>query len=332
MAGIVGNPDLRLFALSESGDLGTRMASHLGITLADHEERSFDDGEHKARPLENVSNRDVFVVQSLYGDDNLSVNDKLVRLLFFLGSLKDAAAARITAVLPYLCYARKDRRTKSRDPLATRYIAQLIEAVGTDRILALDVHNPAAFENAFRRTAYHLTARTLFVEHFAPLLKEPPVVVSPDVGGAKRAEAFRQLLGRRLGSEPGSAFLEKYRSGGEVTGQAVVGEMEGRTVIVIDDMVSSGGTLVRAARACRDHGAARIYAAATHGLFTGDAATTLNDPALDALVVTDSIPPFRLDGTAARDKLAVLDVAPMLAHAVGRVHEGGSIQKLMGME
>lgn len=326
------NPDLRLFALSESGDFGARMASQLGLTLADHEERPFEDGEHKARPLENVRDRDVFVVQSLYGDDALSVNDKLVRLLFFLGALKDASAARVTAVLPYLCYARKDRRTKSRDPLASRYIAQLMEAVGTDRVLAVDVHNPAAFENAFRRPADHLTARTLLVEHFAPLLDEPPVVVSPDVGGAKRAEAFRRLLGRRLGREPGSAFLEKYRSGGEVTGQAVVGEMAGRTAIVIDDLVSSGGTLVRAARACREHGAARVYAAATHGLFTDDAGTALADPALDALVVTDTVPPFRLDGTAARDRLAVLDTTPLLADAVRRIHEGGSIQKLMGMQ
>ena len=161
-----------LFALEASRDLGTRVAGALGTVLARHEERGFEDGEHKSRSLENVRGRDVYVLQSLYGDREQSVNDKLVRLLFFLGALKDASAAQVTAVTPYLCYARKDRRTKPRDPVTMRYVAQVLEAVGTDRVVTMDVHNLAAYQNAFRIPAEHLEAKRLFVEHFAGMTNE----------------------------------------------------------------------------------------------------------------------------------------------------------------
>ena len=171
----------------------------LGIALADHEEREFEDGEHKSRPLTNVRGRDVYVLQSLYGDAKQSVNDKLCRLLFFIGALKDASAARVTAVVPYLGYARKDRRSKARDPVTTRYVAMLFEAVGTDCVLTLDVHNLAAYQNAFRCRTEHLEANPLFIAHLLPLLRDAQVsVVSPDAGGIKRADAFRQRLSAAL--------------------------------------------------------------------------------------------------------------------------------------
>ena len=147
---------LMVFALNASRTFGGSVARALGIQLAAHEERDFEDGEHKARPLETVRGRDVYVVQSLYGDAQQSVNDKLLRLLFFLACVRDAGAARVTAVLPYLCYARKDARTQSNDPLTTRYVAQLLESVGVECVLALEVHNPAAFQNAFRIRAEHI--------------------------------------------------------------------------------------------------------------------------------------------------------------------------------
>jgi hypothetical protein len=139
-----------LFALEASAELGRAIAAALGQQLASHEERDFEDGEHKSRPLDDVSGADVYVVQSLHSGPQQSANDKLCRLLFFIGALKDAGAARVTAVSPYLCYARKDRRTKPNDPVTTRYVASLFEAVGTDGVVTLEVHNPAAFENAFR--------------------------------------------------------------------------------------------------------------------------------------------------------------------------------------
>lgn len=322
--------DLTLFALNASRDFGQRVAGALGVALAPHEEREFEDGEHKARPLESVRGRDVFVVASLYSDDRQSVNDKLVRLLFFLGALRDASAGRVTAVMPYLCYARKDRRSKSRDPVSTRYVAALLETVGADRVLTLDVHNLAAYENAFRIRADHLEARRLFVEEFVPRIgREPVVVVSPDVGGVKRAEAFRQSLSRRLAREAGGAFLEKYRSAGVVSGEAVVGDVEGRIAIVLDDLISTGGTIARAVAACRQRGARAVYAAATHGIFVGAAGRMVADPGLERLVVTDTIPPFRLDPALVRDKLTVLDTAPLFAEAIRRIHTGGSVTQLV---
>lgn len=321
--------ELRLFALNASRDLGERVARALGSPLAPHEEREFEDGEHKARPLESVRGRDVYVLVSLYGDLRQSVNDKLVRLLFFLGALRDASAGRITAVIPYLCYARKDRRSKSRDPVSTRYVAGLLETVGADRVLTLDVHNLAAYENAFRIRADHLQAKRLFVDEFVPRIgREPVVVVSPDVGGVKRAEDFRQALSRRLGREAGGAFLEKYRSAGVVSGAAVVGDIEGRVAIIMDDLISTGGTIARAVAACRSRGAKAVYAVATHGIFVGEAARMVADSGLERLVVTDTIPPFRLDPALVRSKVTVLDTAPLFAEAIRRIHTGGSVVEL----
>ena len=321
--------ELRLFALNASRDLGERVARALGLPLAPHEEREFEDGEHKARPLESVRGRDVYVLVSLYGDPRQSVNDKLVRLLFFLGALRDASAGRITAVIPYLCYARKDRRSKSRDPVSTRYVAGLLETIGADRVLTLDVHNLAAYENAFRIRADHLQAKRLFVDEFVPRIgREPVVVVSPDVGGVKRAEDFRQALSRRLGREAGGAFLEKYRSAGVVSGAAVVGDIEGRVAIIVDDLISTGGTIARAVAACRSRGAKAVYAVATHGIFVGEAARMVADSGLERLVVTDTIPPFRLDPALVRRKVTVLDTAPLFAEAIRRIHTGGSVVEL----
>ena len=189
---------LRLFAMQATAELGRAVAAALGQPLSLHEERDFEDGEHKARPLDPVLGQDVYVVQSLHGGPTLSANDKLCRLLFFIGALKDAGAARVTAVVPYLCYARKDRRTKPNDPVTTRYVAGMFEAVGTDVVVTLEVHNPVAFENAFRCRTVALTGTPLFVEYARKLEDENLCVVSPDTGGAKRAELFRETLGGGL--------------------------------------------------------------------------------------------------------------------------------------
>ena len=323
--------ELRVFALSETREFAGRVAAALGVRLAEHEERQFEDGEHKTRPLESVRGKDVYVIQSLYGEPGKSANDKLCRLIFFIGALKDASAGRVTALVPYLCYARKDRKTKSRDPVTTRYIAQLMEAVGTDRVVTLDVHNLAAYENAFRRPADHLEAKGLFAEYFAPRIgRDEVVVVSPDVGGVKRAEQLRQALSRRLGREVGNAFLEKYRSAGVVSGEAVIGDIGGKVAIIIDDLISTGGTILRAARACRERDARTVYAAATHGLFIGDAGRNLlANRALDGVVVTDTIPPFRVESQLAERRLTVLETAPLFAEALKRLHTGGSLVELL---
>jgi ribose-phosphate pyrophosphokinase len=325
--------DITLFALEASRAYGEKIAQKLGVPVSPHEERSFEDGEHKTRPLVNVRGKDVYVVQSLYGDPNQTVNDKLCRLLFYLGAIHDASAGGITAIVPYLCYARKDRKTKFRDPVTTRYVAALFEAVGAVRIVTLDVHNLAAYQNAFRCATDHLEARMLFVSHFAPLLHaQETIVLSPDEGGLKRADAFRRALGSVLDRQVPMGFMEKRRSRGLVSGETLFADVNDRVVVILDDLISTGTTLLRAARAARDQGATKVYAAASHGLFVRDANQVLADPAIDKVVVTDTIPPFRLDPGLTKDKLVVLDAAELFAQAIRRIHEGGSIVELLGPE
>lgn len=232
---------MMLFALNSSRQFGEAVARQSNIELAEHEERDFEDGEHKIRPLTCVREEDVFAIQSLHSDDAQTVNDKLCRLLFFSGAVRDAGAKRVTAVLPYLCYARKDRKTKTRDPITTRYVAQLLEAVGVDLVMTMDVHNLAAFQNAFRIPTVHLEAASVFVEHFA---EYPPhhdiVVVSPDSGGVKRAGRLREILSDRLECEIPLAMMEKHRNRGVVSGQMFTGEVKGRLAVVVDDLISSG--------------------------------------------------------------------------------------------
>jgi ribose-phosphate pyrophosphokinase len=325
----INNDNIAIFALNSGRSFGEQVCAQLGFNLSAHEEREFEDGEHKARALVNVRGQDVYVVQSLYADAQLSVNDKLCRLLFFLGALRDASAARVTAVVPYLCYARKDRKNKARDPVTTRYVATLFEAVGVSHFVTLDVHNLAAYQNAFRMPTDHLEARQLFVAHFAALVgQEAVVVVAPDAGGVKRAEEFRQSLGHALKREVASAFMEKHRSAGVVSGRQLVGDVQDKTAIIIDDLISSGGTLTRTAEACQARGARRVFAAASHGVFVSAANQALANPALEKVVVTNTLPPWRLTPELARDKLIVLDIAPLCAQAIHRMHTGGSLAEL----
>lgn len=316
-----GGARIRLFALQATMQLGAAIASSLGVELSPHEERDFEDGEHKVRPLAGVQGADVYVVQSLNSGAGQSANDKLCRLLFFIGALKDAGAGHVTAVVPYLCYARKDRRTKVNDPVTTRYVAAMFEAVGTDAVVTLDVHNPAAFENAFRCRTVPLTAAPLFIEFARTISNEALAVVSPDPGGAKRADLFREALEAAAGRQVGKGLADKRRSAGVLTGDLFVGEVVGATALVIDDLISTGQTLLRAAHAARQAGARRVIAVVTHGLFAAGAEKVLGDPAIDQLLVTDSTPGFQLESTAARNKIKVLSSAPLLAEAIRRLHE-----------
>jgi ribose-phosphate pyrophosphokinase len=322
---------IALFALDASRQFGLDVATEMHAILSTHEEREFEDGEHKIRPLESVRERDVFVIHSLYGKPGQSVNDKLVRLLFFLGAVRDAAAARVTAVVPYLAYARKDARTQPRDPVTTRYVAQLFEAVGVDRVVTFDVHNPAAFDNAFRCRSELLTAIPLVVAHLASHFVPDAAlaVISPDPGGIKRAERLRRALGQALRKEPTGGFLEKARGQGILRGGRLVGDVAGRHVVIFDDIISTGRTLAHAARACRAAGAESVLAVATHGLFTGAAAETLDAGDIDRVIVTDTIPTFRLPGEFVSRKLTVLSVAPLAARAIERLHGGGSLVELL---
>ena len=319
-----------LFAPGTGKAFGAAVAAGLGQSLAALEERDFEDGEHKLRPLECVRGRDVYLLQAVYRDWQHSPNDKLVRLLWLAGALRDAGAARITLVAPYLCYARKDRRSQPRDPVSLRYLAQVVEAMGIARVVTSDVHNIAAFQNAFRIPTEDLSAISLFAPALAELVGPRALtVVAPDSGGMLRAEALRGRLERVLGRPVSRAIMEKRRSAGVVSGEYLAGEVTDRVAVLVDDLISTGTTLDRAVRACRRHGASAVYACATHGLFTAQAAGLFAAMPLDGLLITDTVSGVPLP-VALGARLQQLSAAPLVAAAIRRLHEGRSLNDLLG--
>lgn len=308
---------MMLFAPNHSAAFGRAIAELLGHPLSPSEEREFDGGEHKMRPLADVQGRDVCVIQSTCGDAQASANDKLCRLLFFVGALKDAGARHVTAVVPYLAYARKDRRTQPRDPVTTRYVAAMFEAAGVDRVIVLDVHNEAAFDNAFRCPTVRLEAAEVFATALAADFGGKSIVVaSPDVGGVKRAQRMREILARQLGRDIDFAFVEKRRALGIVSGDALVGQVEGSEVILYDDMIATGTTILHAAQAARRAGAAHVYVAAPHAAFLPAAIQLLEKGGPDALLVSDSIALAPAFSSHVGERLRICSVAPLIARTI----------------
>jgi ribose-phosphate pyrophosphokinase len=324
------SPEPLVFAPAESRVLGKAASQRAGIELAALEEREYEGGEFKLRPLQPVRDRTVFVVQSLAGTLQAPIAQRLIRLLFLLQGLRDAGAAHVVAVIPYLAYARKDRRTKPRDPVYTRYVAQLIEATRTDRVVALDVHNASSIDNAFRIPIDHLSALPMMATHFTQHLPTGKLAVaSPDIGGIKRAQTFRELLERKTGKEVELVFVEKRREGGVVSGGAIVGNVTGRAVILLDDLCASGSTLLRAAAALRTAGAESVHATVTHTPIEAglDALAAAQDIA--QVVVTDSVgyaPNLATPGSRAKIKL--LSAGELLGCAMARMVSGDSLAPL----
>lgn len=329
---MVGEP--LLFAFATSRPFGEGLAARIGLSLAPLEERMFEGGEHKTRPLVEVAGRDVFVVQSLNGNTTQSANDKLVRLLFLIGALRDGGAARVTAVVPYLAYGRKDRRTKPRDPVNSRYIAALFESVGTDAIVTVEVHNVSAFENAFRACRpEHVPIASVLADLLAGRTADgEPVVVSPDAGGDRRAELFRHALEERLGRGVDKAMMEKHRSMGKLSGTLFAGDVAGRTAIIVDDLISSGGTILRTAQACRERGAARVIAAAAHGLFSAEAQQLFGAEGPDEIIVTDTVPISASVIEQASGKLTIAPVAALVGDVIARLHQNEPVSDLFAYD
>lgn len=317
---------MMLFSLDPDSGFAEALAADLGVAIAAHEERRFPDAECKLRPLVDVQGADAYVVLGLHGGPIDSPHDKLWRLLAFVATLRDHGAERVTAVVPYLAYARKDRRTKPHDPVGLRYVAQLFEAVGTDRLIVLEAHNVAAFQNAFRIPATSLEAHRAF----GPLVRQLAdggalAVASPDPGGVKRAQLWREALEEQLAAPVGFAMVDKRRSAGVLSASGLVaGDVAGATVLLLDDLIGSGETMRRAAVALRGTGAASVVACAGHGLFIEPAAQALDSEAIAQLVVTDSVPPFRLPADApVRGKLRVASCAALFAEALRQQHAAG---------
>ena len=312
-----------MFALEPADPFAEALAGALKVAVSPHEERVFPDGERKLRPLVDPRGADVYVVHSLHGGPTDSPHDKLCRLLMFIATLKDHGAARVTAVVPYLAYARKDQQTKSHDPVGLRYVAQLFDAVGVSQLIVLEAHNVAAFQNAFRCPTVHLSAHPLFGALAQEIAAAGPLAVaSPDPGGVKRVLLWREALEDRLGRPVSFAMIDKRRSAGVLSGgQLVAGDVEGATVLLLDDLIASGETLQRSAAALRRAGARDVVGCAAHGLFVDNAPQLLAANGLSRLIVTDSVPPFRLpDGGPVRAKLSVVSAAPLFAQAICASH------------
>src|SRR3954452_98214 len=217
-----------IFAPTESRTLGLAASERSRIPIAALEEREYAGGEFKLRPLQPVRDRTVFVVQSLAETQKAPIALRLIRLLFLIHGLQDAGAGQVVAVIPYLAYARKDRRTKARDPVYTRYVAQQLEAAGADRVVVLDVHNASSVDNAFRIPVDHLSAMPMMAAHFIQQLpNENLAVASPDIGGIRRAQLFRELLERKTAKDVELVFVEKRRDGEVLSGGTVVGNPKG---------------------------------------------------------------------------------------------------------
>jgi ribose-phosphate pyrophosphokinase len=305
---------MMIFDLSHTPSFGRDVAQVAGYPLAPHEMRAFGGGQHKARPLISVRGVDVFVLAGLHAVPGASVNDNLMCLLFFLATCRDHGAARVTAIVPWMPYSRKDRVTKARDPVSSRYMAQLFEAVGTDTLITVDVHNLAAFQNGCRCRTIHLDTCKLFSAHINGATKDAGItIMSPDCGGVKRADLLRQSLELVRNKPVGFAFMEKRRSAGVVSGDLFAGDVAGQDVWIVDDIIESGETMLRAAKACRDRGAHSVHLLATHAFCNPQAADTLIR-ACDSLTVTDAadVLPDPRHGT--------LSVAPMIGQILARMH------------
>jgi ribose-phosphate pyrophosphokinase len=311
--------DLKVFAGRNSVDLATRVCQHIGIPLGQARTTMFPDGELFVKLEEDVRGRDCYVLISTCQP----VNDNLVELLIFLDCLKRASASRVTVVIPYFGYARQDRKDEGRVPITAKLVANLITAARADRMLALDLH-AAQIQGFFDLPVDHLSATPVFFKYFKSIRDElgDLCLVSPDVGNVKVAESFANLLGGDL------AIINKRRlSGSAVTTGNLIGTVEGKTVLMFDDMISTAGTVVEAAKLVLERGARQVIAAATHPVLVGMAMQRLADSPISRLVVTNTIP---LDSRAdpIRSKLVELCVGPLIGEAIHRIHNNLSVSEL----
>lgn len=333
----------KIFGLDGSKGYAEDVAEQLGIKVTPHEEKTFDDGEPFAKSIDgqpgNVRGHNVFVIQSLYSDSKESVCDKFMKLCIMCGSLKDASAHEVTAVIPHLAWARQDRKTESRAPITTKYVARMLEACGIDRALFIDVHNLAAEQNAFTVPIDNLEAKNLFADYCAEQLmargKTTNIkVLSPDSGGLNRCERFRNALLKalnKLGAKLDDieiVIFDKRRVKGEVKGGRIVGDVKDAEVIALDDMISTATTMKKAcSTVIQEKG--RIFAiCATHGLFCG-AANDVLDGFDTNIIVADTVQPFRLND-ANRKKVHLVSTSHLVADAIRRIHSGtGSLSELL---
>ncbi len=318
--------DKRLMVVSGRGnpELAAKIAAKLGVELGDVTLKTFANGEVYCRYGESIRGADVFIVQPTCGNPNtgLSANDSLMELLVMVDAAVHGSAHRVIAVTPWYGYSRQDKKSSPREPITARLVARMLESAGIDRILAMDLHS-GQLQGFFQKPCDHMTALFMLTQYFGDLGLEDLVVVAPDAGRVKLNKKFASKIGADL------AILNKERPAQQVAEiNYVIGEVEGKTAVIVDDIIDTAGTLKAAADAVRDAGAKRIYAAATHGVFSGNAWENLAAAGFEQIVVTDTIP----TPPSAPDNLLVLSCADLLSNSIRQIFTDGSVSDVFGGE
>ena len=312
------NDSLKIFSGTSNPALAGAVCKYLGIPIGGAKLSHFPDGEKMVRIEDDVRGRDCFVLQSTCQP----VDEHLVELLIYLDCLRRASAKRITAVVPYFGYARQDRKDEGRVPITAKLVANLIATAGADRVLGIDLH-AHQLQGFFDIPVDHLTGELVLSRYFRDKKIDKLTVVSPDVGNIKTAARYASHLGGDL------AIVHKRRlSGDHVEADELIGKVEGRNILMCDDMIATGGTICSAAKLVKERGAKKIYIGATHGVFVGQALERLKGAPIDEVVATDTIP---LNEDAKKlGKIKVLSAAAMLGEAIKRIHRDESISSLFG--
>lgn len=317
---------IKLFSGNANKELTNAVAAHLGLPVSAASVGRFADGEVAISVQENVRGRDVFVLQPTCPPH---VNDALMEALLMVSTMRRASAKSITAVIPYYGYARQDRKMQARVPISAADVARLLEAVGVDRVIAVDLHC-GQIQGFFgpRVPVDNLDGGSVGAAYFGGLNLVNPVVVSPDAGGVYRAKKFRELLAKKFDvPAPGLAMIIKQREqAGVVSSMNLVGSVEGADVVIVDDMIDTAGTLCEAAKELKKNGARRVFAFASHGLFSGEADARIRASELTEVVVLDTIP--LSEAMSTNPKVRQLSVAPLLAEAIFNVHNDKSVSAL----
>ncbi len=308
--------ELKLISGNSNIPMAKEICDHLGVALGATTVSAFSDGEILVRIEENVRGMDLFVVQSCSDP----VNKNIMELLIMIDALKRSSARRITAVIPYYGYARQDRKEQPRVPVTAKLVADLITTAGADKVLTMDLH-AGQIQGFFNIPVDHLYATPVILNYLRSMDLKDLVVVSPDAGGVERARAFAKRLNANL------AIIDKRREGpNQAKIMNIIGEVDNRDVLLLDDMIDTAGTIAQGAQACADKGARRVLAGCTHAVLSGPALQRLNDSVIDQVIVTNTIPMAGKDQVC--KKIKVLSVAPLLGEAIRRIHNEESVSSL----
>ena len=307
---------LVVFAGNSNPGLAGDICRHIGTGLGDAEVKRFSDGEVQIEIRENVRDKDVFILQSTCAP----VNEHLVELLLMIDAFKRASAQRITAVIPYYGYARQDKKIAPRVPISAKLVADLIEVAGANRVITMDLH-AGQIQGFFDVPVDNLFSAPVLLQYIKDNFRNDTVIVSPDAGGVERARAFAKRLDSLL------AIIDKRRDApNKAEAMNVVGDVDGKTAVILDDMVDTAGTLTQAALALKECGASEIHACSAHAVLSGPAVERISDSEIESLVVTDTIPMG--DKAKGCDKIRILSVSKLLAEAIQRCHTGSSVSSL----